>query len=264
MPGEVPTNAGLLDCVTLLTRPGSLCEPRFPAAVAGGNVETSQRLVDLCFEALGRAGAEVPAESAGTMNNLSLGGYDDRRGEAFAFYETLGGGAGASAEAAGASGIQTHMTNTRNTPIEECRLSMPLVVERLALRPGTGGAGRHAGGDGLVKELSSPVRLSVSLLAERRRHGPAGRAGGLPGAPGDQALLHPDRDEPLPAKGAFVLEPGQRLRIETPGGGGFGPRVRDRLVIDRGSGVPGNARPEPVRTSGRFGPRTWYVPVLVV
>ena len=217
---ELPTNAGLLESVSLKTREASILDPRFPAACAGGNVETSQRLVDLCLAALGQAGASMPAQSAGTMNNLSLGG---RTAEgAFAFYETIGGGAGASEEAAGASGIQTHMTNTRNTPVEEIELTMPLFVERYSLRRGSGGKGRHAGGCGIVKELRATQRLSGSLLSERRRLRPRGAAGGGDGAPGGQCLLRRGRKEKLAAKCSFVLEEGTVLRVETPGGGGYG------------------------------------------
>ena len=141
---DVPVNGGLMRDVRVITKSGSLVDPVFPSAVAGGNVETSQRLVDLCFEALAHAGAEhIPAQSSGTMNNLCLGGVDDR-GEGFAFYETIAGGAGANDQGPGCSGVQTHMTNTRNTPIEESELVLPLVIESYTLRRGSGGAGRIA------------------------------------------------------------------------------------------------------------------------
>ena len=210
---------GLLRDVEILTREGSLCAPRFPAAVAGGNVETSQRLVDLCFDALGAAGASVPAESSGTMNNVSLGGFDHARGEAFAIYETMGGGAGAMGSVAGCSGVQTHMTNTRNTPIEDLELAYPLVVESYTILRGSGGkAGKRGarGGDGIQKRIRSQERLQVSILCERRRIAPKGRDGGGPGRVGSQRAGR----KKLASKLSFELEPGESLEIRTPGGGG--------------------------------------------
>ena len=220
-PGDLPTNGGLLRDVEILTREGSLCAPRFPAAVAGGNVETSQRLVDLCFDALGAAGASVPAESSGTMNNVSLGGFDHARGEAFAIYETMGGGAGAMGAVPGASGVQTHMTNTRNTPIEDLELSYPLVVESYTIQRGSGGkAGEDGarGGDGIQKRLRSTERLQVSILSERRRIAPKGRSGGGAGRVGSQRVGRTK----VGSKASFELEPGQTLEVRTPGGGGCG------------------------------------------
>lgn len=219
---DLPINGGLFEDVSIKTRKGSVVDPVFPAAVAGGNVETSQRLVDLCFAALGAAGAEVAAASQGTMNNLTLGGAC-ANGEVFALYETLGGGAGASAEGPGASAIQSHMTNTRNTPIEDLELTQPLIVERLELRRKSGGRGRHAGGDGLVKELRALIAMRGALLSERRVTGPPGAQGGAAGKPGRQFLIDAHgRRSTLPSKGSFDLAVGERLRIETPGGGGYG------------------------------------------
>ncbi|MAE75796.1 MAG: 5-oxoprolinase [Planctomycetes bacterium] len=216
-PSGVPVNAGLLEGVDVRTRRGSILEPIFPGAVAGGNVETSQRLVDVCLAALGAAGAEVPAQSSGTMNNLSIGGVaaDDT---AFAAYETIGGGAGASAQGPGGSGVQTHMTNTRNTPVEEIELTQPILVERYTLRRGSGGRGEHAGGDGIIKEFTPLVPLRGSLLSERRRVGPRGAAGGANGKPGQQRR----GGRALPGKGTFELRAGETFRVETPGGGGWG------------------------------------------
>ncbi|MCA8970229.1 MAG: hydantoinase B/oxoprolinase family protein [Planctomycetes bacterium] len=219
---ELPINGGLLTDVEVRTRKGTVLDPEFPAAVAGGNVETSQRLVDMCLAALGRAGADVPASSQGTMNNLTLGGTG-LHGEAFAFYETLAGGSGASRTGVGASCVQSHMTNTRNTPIEDCELSQPLVIERLHVRRRSGGRGHHRGGDGLVKELRALVPLRGALLSERRVQGPPGRNGGQPGKPGRQWIVdaHGVRRK-VSAKGRFSLAAGDRLILETPGGGGFG------------------------------------------
>ena len=223
---DVPTNAGLAEGLELRLRPGSVLDPRFPAAVAGGNVETSQRLVDLCFRALGAAGADVPAESAGTMNNMSFGGRfpagHPAAGESFAFYETIGGGAGASAMSDGASGVQTHMTNTRNTSIEELEHLFPVTVTRYGLRRRSGGRGARTGGDGIVKELRADVPLRISLLCERRRFAPRGAEGGADGKCGRQHVLRAGRFRSAPAKGSLELAEGERLRIETPSGGGHG------------------------------------------
>ncbi|HHI79825.1 MAG TPA: hydantoinase B/oxoprolinase family protein, partial [Planctomycetes bacterium] len=165
----IPQNGGLEALLRISTKKGSILDPLFPAAVAGGNVETSQRLVDLCFAALGEAGADVPAQSQGTMNNLSFGGVHPETGRAFVYYETLGGGAGASSEGPGGSGVQTHMTNTRNTPVEELERSFPVVVEALGIRRGSGGKGKFEGGEGICKLLRAEVDLRWQLIGERRR-----------------------------------------------------------------------------------------------
>jgi N-methylhydantoinase B len=224
-PAHLPTNDGLYRLVHVVTEPGSLLDPRAPAPVAGGNVETSQRLVDLVLLALAPAlPARIPAASCGTMTNLSLGGRD-RSGEEFAFYETLPGGAGASPDAAGSSGVQTHMTNTRNTPIEDFEVRYPVRVESLTIRRGTGGAGRHRGGDGVVKRLRLLADdVSVSLFAERHELAPYGLAGGAPGACGGATLERAGRREQLPAKGAVRTRRGDVIEIATPGGGGHGRR----------------------------------------
>jgi N-methylhydantoinase B len=200
---------------------------RFPAAVAGGNVETSQRIVDVLLRALAPAAPDrIPAASAGSMNNVALGGVVD--GRAFAYYETLAGGAGGGPHGPGLSAVHTHMTNTMNTPIEALEASYPLRVRRYAVRRGSGGRGHAAGGDGLVRELEFLSRAHVTLLGERRRVPPWGLAGGGSGACGRDTLLPATgRPRRLPAKSAFAVEPGDRLRIETPGGGGFG-RARTR------------------------------------
>lgn len=218
---DLPQNSGLEALFQISTRKGSLLDPFFPAAVAGGNVETSQRLVDLCFEALAQAGADMPAQAQGTMNNLSFGGKFPGTNRAFVYYETLAGGAGASSRGEGGSAVQTHMTNTRNTPIEEFERSYPVYLERLELRRGSGGAGKHRGGEGLRKILVSEVPLKVQLICERRRLAPKGGPNGFPAFTGSQAIQKEGRWDPLPAKGSFLLPPGTAFRLETPGGGGF-------------------------------------------
>jgi N-methylhydantoinase B len=192
--------------------------------VAGGNVETSQRVVDVVFGALAQAVPErVPAASAGTMNNWTFGGTHPHTGTTFAYYETLGGGMGARPSADGLDGVQVHMTNTLNTPVEALERQFALRVWRYGLRSGSGGAGRWRGGEGLIREVEFLVPVTVSLLTERRRVPPYGLAGGTPGATGRNLLLTADGDQrTLPGKGTLHLAAGERLRLETPGGGGWG------------------------------------------
>jgi N-methylhydantoinase B len=208
---DVPASAGAFAPVRISAPHGSLVNARSGAAVAGGNVETSCRVVDVLFRALGQA-VPVPAQGQGTMNNLTLG--NDR----FTYYETLGGGQGACADADGPSGVHVTMSNTLTTPAEALELAYPLRVRRHELRLGSGGAGRHRGGDGVVRELEALEACRASLLSDRRRHAPAGTHGGEPGEPGRNLLNGAE----LPAKATVDLEPGDVLRIETPGGGGFG------------------------------------------
>ncbi len=224
---EVPANDGLRRALTLRTEPGTIVDARPPAAVAAGNVETSQRIVDVllaCFAQLTED--RVGAASQGTMNNTLLGGTDPRTGAAFTYYETLAGGTGAGPWGPGADGTHSHMTNTRNTPIEAFELAYPLRVVEYALRPGSGGPGRHRGGAGLRRVLEILTDdATASLVTERRAHAPPGAAGGQPGAPGRNAVRRAasGTEEELPAKAAVRLARGDRLIVETPGGGGYGP-----------------------------------------
>ena len=221
-PGRLPTNDGLFRLIELRTRPGSLLEPRSPAPVAGGNVETSQRLVDVAFAALRQAAPDrVPAASAGTMSNLSFGGTRPD-GSDFASYETLPGGAGAGPHAAGQSAIQTHMTNTRNTPVEELEHRYPLRVASLSVRRGSGGRGARRGGDGIRKSIEAKTPLRVTFLGERHDVGPPGAAGGGDGRPGRLWRQRGRTRERLPAKTGCDLRRGDVLVVETPGGGGHG------------------------------------------
>jgi N-methylhydantoinase B len=203
---DIPPTAGAYRPVEVRAPEGTVLNARPPAAVAGGNVETSSRVADLVLQAFGRACGQ------GTMNNLTLGSDD------FAYYETLGGGQGACRDADGPSGVHVAMSNTLNTPVEALELEFPLRVMTYALRRGSGGAGAHNGGDGVIRELEALAPMTYSLITERRRHAPPGAAGGASGQPGHNLL---DGDE-LPAKATGSLEPGQRLRLETPGGGGHG------------------------------------------
>jgi N-methylhydantoinase B len=204
---DIPANAGAARPLTVIAPEGSLLHARAPAAVAAGNVETSSRVADLVLAAFGQALGQ------GTMNNLTLGDA------VFSYYETLGGGQGACADADGPSGVHVAMSNTLNTPVEALELEFPLLVREYALRRGSGGAGRHRGGDGVIRDLEALRAMEFSLITERRRHRPPGAAGGEPGAAGRNLLNGGE----LPAKASGTLAPGDRLRLETPGGGGYGP-----------------------------------------
>lgn len=230
---DYPINQGCFRPLTILTRPGSLLEPHFPAPVAAGNVETSQRLVDVVLGALAQALPDLmPAASQGTMNNLAWGGRHPDRGQEFTYYETIAGGAGGQPGRPGLSGVHTHMTNTRNTPVEVLEHDYPVLVERYAFRPGSGGAGRFPGGDGLIRDFRFLTPVQVSLLTERRRHAPYGLHGGQPGAAGENVLLSSEvknctdemceAETRLPGKINLTLPAGSRLSIRTPGGGGWG------------------------------------------
>lgn len=224
LPGETPTNGGAFRAFQIHAPQGSVVNARFPAAVSAGNVETSQRVVDVVLRALAEAVPHhIPAAACGTMNNLVIGGHDGQ-GRPFAYYETMGGGMGAHPSADGLSAVQTHMTNTKNTPVEAFERAYPLRVRRYAVRIGSGGPGRHFGGDGLVREIEALVPCEATLITERRLHPPYGLAGGEPGRPGRNALRRGSFWQQLPPKVQLSLQPGDVLRIETPGGGGFGAR----------------------------------------
>jgi N-methylhydantoinase B len=210
---DLPASGGAFAPVTVTAPEGCLVNARAPAAVAGGNVETSSRIVDVLFAALAEA-VDVPAQGQGTVNNLTLG--NDR----FTYYETIGGGQGACADADGPSGVHVAMSNTLSTPVEALELQYPLRVERYGLRLGSGGAGARRGGDGVVRELRALESMRLSLLTERRARAPRGTRGGSDGAPGRNRLNGRD----LPAKVTLELEAGDVVTIETPGGGGHGAR----------------------------------------
>ncbi len=221
---EVPATAGLMRPIRMLAAEGTVVNARPPAAVAGGNVETSQRIVDVLLRALAKALPErIPAAASGTMNNLTIGGLDPRTGEPFAYYETIAGGMGARPTKAGVSGVHTHMTNSLNTPAEALEHAYPLRVRRYSLRPASGGAGKYRGGDGIVREIEVLTEAEVTVLADRRTIAPWGLGGGADGARGKTCVIRRDgRVEKLPGKFNIRLRPGERIRIETPGGGGWG------------------------------------------
>ena len=216
---HAPATAGILRPLTLITPEGTLVNALPPSAVAGGNVETSQRIVDTLLRALAQAAPNrVPAASAGTMSNLTIGGTDPRTNQPFTYYETTAGGMGATATQAGASGVQTHMTNSLNTPIEALEFAYPFRVHRYSYRPNSGGAGQHNGGNGLIREVELLADAEVTLLADRRTFAPYGLNGGQPGATGRAVAKKTE----LPGKSSQRLPRGTILRIETPGGGGWG------------------------------------------
>jgi N-methylhydantoinase B len=195
-----------------------------PAAVAGGNVETSQRIVDVLLRALGQAVPErVPAASYGTMSNLTVGGFDHRTNRPFTYYETTAGGMGARPGLDGISGVHCHMTNSLNTPIEALEYAYPFRVRSYGYRKSSGGSGTFRGGDGLIREIELLADAQVTLISERRKFQPYGLAGGKPGASGSASLIdEKGKEHPLPSKCSVQASNGSRIRIETPGGGGWG------------------------------------------
>ena len=220
---DVPYTAGLLRPIRVTAPEGTVVNAQPPAAMAAGNVETSQRITDALLGALSLAAPNrIPAASSGTMNNLTLGGFDDTRKKSFAYYETIAGGMGASLVGPGESAVHTHMTNSWNTPVEALENQYPLRVRRYEIRRGSGGKGLHAGGDGLIREIELLTPCEVTILSDRRERGPYGLCGGEPGQPGRNSLLSGNRARIIPAKVNLRAQAGEALRIETPGGGGWG------------------------------------------
>lgn len=220
---SLPAGGGSMKAVELRLPEGSLVNAGPPASVAAGNVETSQRITDVLMLAFAQALPELmPALSQGTMNNTAMGGIDPRTGAPFAYYETVGGGMGAGPSGPGLSGVHCHMSNSLNTPVEALEHSYPFRVARYEVRRGSGGAGRHAGGDGLRRDLMLLADASVTLLSDRRLRGPAGAQGGAAGAPGRNALLSNGRETPLGGKDATEVKAGDVVSVRSPGGGGWG------------------------------------------
>jgi len=220
----LPAGGGSMSAVELVLPEGSVVNARMPASVAGGNVETSQRITDVLIRAFQEALPDLmPALSQGTMNNTTVGGTDPRTGEPFAYYETVGGGMGAGPSGPGLSAVHVHMSNSLNTPVEALEHAYPFRVERYGIRRGSGGAGAHRGGDGLRRDLRVLTEGRVALLSERRAVGPSGARGGGDGAPGENVLIRNGVEERLPSKASFSVLPGDVLSIRSPGGGGWGP-----------------------------------------
>ncbi len=220
---DIPNNTGCLAPIEVIAPEGTVVNARHPGPVAGGNVETSQRIVDVLLGAMAQACPErVPAASQGSMNNVTIGGWDPELGTPFTYYETIGGGMGAGPERPGTSAIHSHMTNTLNTPIEALEYAYPFRVLRYEVRRGSGGAGLHSGGDGIQRDIQVLVDAEASLITDRRQTTPYGLEGGDPGKPGENVLIREGEELPLPGKGSVPLKAGDILSIRTPGGGGHG------------------------------------------
>jgi N-methylhydantoinase B len=222
--GDVPASAGLMEPIEVVAPQGTIVNANHPASVAGGNVETSQRIVDTVFKALSQAiPDQIPAASQGTMNNLTIGGIDPRTGLEFSYYETVAGGMGARPKQDGMSATHTHMTNSLNTPAEALEYAYPLRVREYRIRKDSGGKGRHKGGDGAIREIEVLAPARMSLLSDRRKRSPYGLRGGKDGERGRAFIIRRDGTrEELGSKGSWSLDAGDRVRIETPTGGGFG------------------------------------------
>jgi N-methylhydantoinase B len=221
---DVPASAGLIEPIEVIAPKGTVVNALPPSSVAGGNVETSQRIVDTVFKALSQAiPDQIPAASQGTMNNLTIGGIDPRTGKEFSYYETVAGGMGARPESDGMNATHTHMTNSLNTPAEALEYAYPLRVREYRIRKDSGGKGKHKGGDGAIREIETLASARMALLSDRRKRAPYGLRGGEDGAVGQAFLIrHDGSREELTSKGNWPMAPGDCVRIETPGGGGFG------------------------------------------
>ncbi len=229
---DIPTNAGCLRPIKTIIPEGTVVDAKYPCAVAGGNVETSQRIVDVLLGALSKAIPDViPAASQGTMNNLSIGGYDNSKNESFTYYETIGGGNGASKFEDGESGIHSHMTNTMNTPIEAIEFEYPLRVKKYGIRKGSGGDGINRGGDGIIREIEVLCDAEITLLSERRFFEPYGLKGGNNGSKGVNKLQSGKILEILPGKFHRFLKKGDIIHIETPGGGGYINKAENDVIL---------------------------------
>ena len=224
VPFAVPSNHGTIRPLEVIAPEGSLVNAKLPAAVAGGNVETSQRIVDTVLGALAQAIPDrIPAASYGTMSNLTLGGTDPRFGSAFAYYETIAGGMGGRPSADGLDATHCHMTNSLNTPVEALEHAYPFHVREYSIRRGTGGRGRFRGGDGIRRDVELEGPGQITILSDRRISQPYGLHGGEAGAPGENVLIAPDGTErPLAGKDSLWVEAGTAISVRTPGGGGWG------------------------------------------
>ncbi|WP_457640030.1 hydantoinase B/oxoprolinase family protein [Persephonella sp.] len=220
---DIPTNAGCFRPIRVITRKGSIVDCSHPFAVSAGNVETSQRIVDVVLGALSKAvPEEIPAASQGTMNNITIGGIHPETGKPFTYYETIGGGMGASAYTDGESAVQSHMTNTLNTPVEALEFEYPFMVEEYSIRKGSGGTGLYGGGDGIIRQIKLLSDAEVTVISERRRIPPYGLFGGEAGEVGKNIVVHRGKRIQESSKFHRKLKKGDVLRIETPGGGGYG------------------------------------------
>jgi len=237
---QVPATSGLMRTIRVIAPAGTIVNALPPAAVAGGNVETSQRIVDTLLKALARAiPSRIPAASQGTMNNLTFGGSDARHGgEPFAYYETIAGGTGGGPGHPGNNGAHSHMTNTLNTPTEVLEHVYPVRVHRYELRKGSGGRGKFPGGEGLIREIEMLSDVQAGILSDRRKLLPYGLMGGSPGSPGKNEIVVKGKARRLPSKCTFRAPAGAMIRIETPGGGGWGEAQNQRKNAHRKTKSP--------------------------
>ncbi len=224
---DIPTNDGCFRPIKVITKRGTVLDADFPSPVAAGNVETSQRVVDVVLGALSKAIPElIPAASQGTMNNIAIGGVNQETEEPFAYYETIGGGMGASSKGDGESAIQSHMTNTMNTPVEAVEFNYPFLIEEYSIRKNSGGNGMFKGGDGIVRVIEFLTDVEVTVISERRRFAPYGLLGGEPGEVGKNTVIFEDGStKNMPSKFYTKLKKGTKIKIETPGGGGYGKPI---------------------------------------
>lgn len=222
---DIPFNTGLMRPLKIIAPKGTIVNAQYPAATAGGNVETSQRIVDVLLGALSQAiPQKIPAASSGTMNNVAFGGYDPSKNRNFAYYETIGGGMGGSSDHPGLSGVHTHMTNSLNTPLEALENYLPLKIRRYCMRRGSGGEGKNKGGEGIIREYEFFVPAQVTIISERRKFAPYGVHGGEDGKRGKNVLFSKGKKIDLNSKVNLKVGPGDVLHIETPGGGGYGKK----------------------------------------
>jgi N-methylhydantoinase B/oxoprolinase/acetone carboxylase alpha subunit len=229
IPLDIPFNSGIFRPLKLITPKNSIVNASFPSAVAGGNVETSQRIVDVLLGALAQAlPGMIPAASSGTMNNVTIGGIDPRTNKPFAYYETISGGMGARLGLNGLSGVHTHMTNSLNTPIEAIEHATPIRIQRYILRNHSGGNGKYCGGEGVIREYEFLTDCEFTILSDRRKLSPYGLRGGASGKPGKNVVITPEGEKTLPSKTNITIAKGWKIQIQTPGGGGIDPPLKEK------------------------------------
>ncbi|MFV1975954.1 MAG: hydantoinase B/oxoprolinase family protein [Candidatus Scalindua sp.] len=223
---DIPSNSGCMRSISIIAPEGTVVNAKVPCAVSGGNVETSQRIVDVVFGALSKAmNGKIPAASSGTMNNIAIGGYDKLKDRHFTYYETIAGGMGARPNSDGINAIHTHMTNTLNTPVETLEHNYPFRIRQYKIRPQSGGMGRHKGGNGIIRDYEFFQATTVSILSDRRKHAPYGLRGGKKGQVGQNILISKGRKHKLPSKTTINVNRGDIISIHTPGGGGYGRKT---------------------------------------
>ena len=227
---DIPSNSGCMRSISIIAPEGTVVNAKVPSAVSGGNVETSQRIVDVVFGALSKAiSGKIPAASSGTMNNIAIGGYDKLKDRHFTYYETIAGGMGARPNSNGINAIHTHMTNTLNTPVETLEHNYPFRISQYKIRSQSGGMGRYNGGHGVIRNYEFFQTATVSILSDRRKHAPYGLRGGKKGLVGQNILISKGRKHKLPSKTTINVNSGDIISIHTPGGGGYGKQNKFKV-----------------------------------